>query len=507
MTYPGQGNPNDPANNPQWQQQSGPGQPTPPGQNWQPQQQWQQPQQQWQAGGQPPQGGQYQPTAQFPQQQYQGQGQYQQVPPGGQPGGPQGPQQRKSKRGLIIGLVVALVAVLGGVATWIALSLSGGDSGADSPGEAAHTMLAAMQQGDVVGMMDSLAPAEAAVLSDMVTDYVNELKRIQVLDSSADPEDVSGVTIEETEELVFDDSRAKKINDRLTMAALVDGTLRVSSNFDDVPLAKSFKDAVITPAARAELAKENINQTVDIGEAVKRSGQPLYIATVNVDGKWYPSLFYTAAYYAVQDAGKEWPANPIPAVGADSPNAALMKLIDAIRTKDVQKVIEILPPDEMAVLHDVGQLLVEEAGPPGQAPLPFDVTTLETDEEEVTGGTRLTLRKLEITVQTGSGPQQVGLVKDGDCYTVIQNGRQQGMCADDLGRMIRAELEGMSPQASDAVAQIVQNLYTKSLGVVTVEVDGKHYVSPLRTYSDLGVTMLKAVEPQHVQTLIEVFGR
>src|SRR5690606_9053128 len=189
MTYPGQGGPNDPGNYPQWQQQPPvPGQPTPGQQDWQQQQQ-----QQWQ-------GGPYPQTAQFPQQPYQGQGHYGPFPPGGYPGGR---PPRRRKRGRIVGLVVALIAVAGGVATWLAISLSS-PAGAETPSEAANTMLAAVQQGDVVGMMDSLAPAESAVLSDMVTDYVDEIGRAHVLDSSADPEKLSGVTMEATEELVFD---------------------------------------------------------------------------------------------------------------------------------------------------------------------------------------------------------------------------------------------------------------------------------------------------------------
>jgi len=490
MTYPGQGGPNDPGNYPQWQQQPPvPGQPTPG------QQDWQQQQQQWQ-------GGPYPQTAQFPQQPYQGQGHYGPFPPGGYPGGR---PPRRRKRGLIVGLVVALVAAAGGVATWLAISLSS-PAGAETPSEAANTMLAAVQQGDVVGMMDSLAPAESAVLSDMVTDYVDELKRLEILDSSADPEKLSGVTMEATEELVFDDKRAKKINDHVTMAALTDGTIRFSSDFDQIPLAKKFKDAVIDPQDQAELEAESPSGTLDIGEVVQRGGEPIYIATVNVDGEWYPSLFYTIAYYALQDAGEQWPSSSTPAVGADSPNAAVKKLIEGVRTSDLQKVIEVLPPDEMGVLHDLGPLLIEKAGPP-RPPLPFEVTKLETDEESVSGGTRLTLRELEVVINDDGVTRQISVTKDGDCYTVQADGRSQRLCANDLADRMRADVPSdIPPQAVEPIIEVVQNLFTKSLGVVTVEVDGQHYVSPLRTYGDLGLTVLKSIEPHHVQALLDAIG-
>lgn len=480
MTYPGQGEPG--------------------GQHWQASQpqQWQQPQQQWQ---QPP--GEYPQTAQFPQYQ-----QYQQGPPtGGFPQVGYGPPQppKKPRRGLIIGMVVALVALVGGGATWLALSLSG-SAGAASPGEAADTLMSAVQDGDLIGMMDSLTPAEASVLSDMVADYVEELKRIEVLDPSADGQNLTGIDIEATEEMVFDDGRAKKLNNRVTMAALTDGTLQLSGKFSDVPLAKSFKDAIIPPQEQAEIDQQSPNETLDIGAMVRETGEPIYIATVEVDGEWYPSLFHTIAYYALEYTGDQWPATPTPAVGAATPNEALKALVEAIRTTDIQKVIEIMPPDEMAVLHDLGPLLIEKvnAEPESQRDMPFEVVKLETDEEDVSGGTRLTLRSLEVRVTDGSGPSTIAVTKAGDCYTLTTDGRPQQMCAADLAEQMRQDVpDNIPPQAVEPVIEIVQAFYTESVGVVTTEVDGKHYVSPLRTYSDIGLTLLKSVEPEHMRALIQ----
>ncbi|MGH3434826.1 MAG: flagellar basal body protein FliL [Thermocrispum sp.] len=473
MTYPGQGD----SGGQQWQPQQ------------QPQQQWQQPQQQWQQQWQQP---------------YQ---QWQQGPPtGGFPPVGYGQQpQKKSRRGLVIGLVVALVALVGGGATWLALSLSG-SAGAASPGEAADTLMTAVQDGDVIGMMDSLAPAEASVLSDMVADYVAELKRIEVLDPSADPENLTGIDIEATEELVFDDGRAKKVNDHVTMAALTDGTLQLSGKFSEIPLAKSFKDALIPPRAQAQLDQRSPNETLDIGAMVAKTSQPIYIATVEVDGEWYPSLFHTIAHYALERSGEQWPATATPAVGASSPNEAVNALVEAIRTTDMQRAIELMPPDEMAALHDLGPLLIEKvnAQPESQQDLPFELVKLETDEEEVSGGTRLTLRSLEVRITGGSGPSTMSLAKTGDCYTMTTDGQSQQMCAADLAEQVRQEAGShIPPQAVEPIIEIVQAFYTKSLGVVTTEVDGKHYVSPLRTYSDVGLTLLKSIEPEHIRALIQ----
>jgi hypothetical protein len=483
MTYPGQG---DQSGQP-WQQ---------PEQQWQqrPEQQWQpgypqtgpQPQQQWQQ----PQG--YPQTSQFP---------YGQQQPYAQGVPPQPP--RKSKRGLIIGLVVALVALVGGGVTWLALSL-GGKSGAASPGEAADTLMTSVQEGDLVGAMDSLAPAEAALMSDMISDYVEELKRIEILDSSADPSNVTGLELQSTEDLVWDDSKAKKINDHLTMAALTDGTLQLTGKFSEIPLAQSFKDAVIPPEMQAEMEAQSPNETLDIGAMVQQTGQPIYIATVKVDDEWYPSLFHTIAHYALEDEREQWPSTSTPAVGADSPNAAIKALVEAVRTTDIQKVIEIMPPDEMAVLHDLGPMLIEKvnAEPESQQDMPFELVTLETEESDVSGGTRSTLSKLEVRITDGSGPGTIAVQKSGDCYDVQVDSEMKQFCAAELSEQLQAELGGAPPEVVSMVSKIMGKLMDQGVGVVTTEVDGKHYVSPMRTYSELIMTILRSVDAEDIQTLI-----
>lgn len=424
-------------------------------------------------------------------------GQYQYGPPGGQP-------PKKGKRWLIIGLVVLLLAGVAGGVTWWALTQSG-SGGADTPSEAATQLVAAVKESDVIGMLDSLAPAESEVLSDMANDYTEELKRLEILDSSADPRDVSGVEIVEEKPLVFDESQSQTVNDHLTLAALTAGKIRFNSNFSDLPLAKEFKDAVLTPEIQAEMERANSSETIDIGERVRQTGRPIMIATIKVDGEWYPSLLYTIAHYALQDGDKQWPGTSIAANGAASPNDAIKELVGAIQQSNVRRAIELLPPGEMSVMHDLGPLLEQEIGP--QPALDFQLTKLETEQTEVTGGTRSTLQEVEFTVP-GEGVT-VSVRKNGDCYELSLNGQPDRFCKADLrGPQFQGGLTSqIPPGAAQSITEIVETLYNQSLGIVTTEVDGKHYVSPLRTYSDLGLTILKAVEPRHIQQLLQLVPR
>src|SRR5699024_6243303 len=91
----------------------------------------------------------------------------------------------------------------------------------------------------------------------------------------------------------------------------------ITADPEDVPFTDEFFDA-ITDGEFSKGNAETQTTTVD-AEELQRTGTPIRVATVNVDGDWYPSMMYTIADYALRDAGKSWPDESIPARGADSP--------------------------------------------------------------------------------------------------------------------------------------------------------------------------------------------
>ncbi|WP_232376095.1 flagellar basal body-associated FliL family protein [Amycolatopsis aidingensis] len=470
MTNPGQGGP--------WQPQG-----MPPGQP-----QYGQPQY-----GTPPQGypqGYQQPYHQqpygHPQQPY-----YQQQPP-----------PRKSRRGLVIGLVAALVVALGGGATWFALSQTESvASGAATPTEAARNLAGSLGNGDLVGLLGSLAPAEAALFTDPIEDATGELKRLGVVKPDADPKSLSGMRLQ-AENLAFDEAAQEQVNDHVAITKLTGGTLEVTANLQDVPLAEDFMDAVLSRSERAELEQGPQTRTIDIAEVVRQQGEPVRIATVNVDGEWYPSLLYTIADYALLAERQAWPQQPVPAIGADSPNEAVQQLVLAALDGDLRRVIELLPPDEMAVLHDVGPVLLNaigaEAGPSG-----ITVTRLETETSELNGGTRATVTALELTNERKRST--FSLVREGTCYRVSVDENSDRLCADELATMLERRSDvSLPPAARQAVRNLGLGVFEQGIGVVTTEVDGEHYVSPLRTFNELGMTVLRSLQPEDIQGLIRL---
>lgn len=520
MTYPqdphGQGGhggqqwPGTPAGGwPQQQPQQQPyGQQTPAG-GWQQQGQQGYPQTQ-QFGQQTPAGGwqqQGQPQQQYGQQQ-QGWGQQ----PGQQQGqqfmgsygqqgqpqyGPIPPQQRKRGNGVLVGSLVAVIAlVAAGIGTYF-FAFRGADAGAASPRDAAISLISNLSNNDAVGLFDGLAPAESSVIKDHMQETMEQLKRLDVLKDDAKADQITGVSFT-TENLVFDEAAEEKVNERLTITKLTGGKITVSSDWSQVPLTESFLEKAFPNGV-----PENETETVDIAEEIaKNDNEPIRIATVNVDGEWYPSLFYTIADYALQDEGRSWPTSPIEAKGAGSPEAAVREMADAALRADVQRVIELTPPDEMAALHDVGQYVVEAAG--GEDPTGVEITDLQTRTEDVTGGKRVVLQKIALE----SDGETISIEINGDCVRMEQNGDGEELCGADLSNMIAqfAELDGVD--LSDAQLQAIERValgFMKS-GIVTTEVDGSWYVSPSRSVADLSLGFLRELEAGDLEVLLELGG-
>jgi hypothetical protein len=459
----------------------------------------QQPTGQWpqQPGQQPGQWPQQQPgqwqhqPGQWPQQQPQ-QPYYQQ-----QPGYPPPPPPRKSRRGLIIGLVVALVALVGGGVTWLALAQN--DSGSATPTEAALKLASSVGNGDVVGVLGSLAPAEAALFTDPVQEVTNELKRLNVLDGSADPKSLSGIQIK-TDHLAFDEAAAQQVNDHVTITKLVSGTITLTGDFGKLPLAKQFLDAALPGNAQQQMNQGPQTRTIDIAQEVRRAGEPFRIATVKVNGAWYPSLLYTVADYALRGSGEDWPATSIPAAGAASANDAVKQMVQAALDADVTRVIELLPPDEMSVLHDAGPAIVKALGTEA-TPSGAKILDLQTQSSSANGATRTTLTALRLQDPSGT---VYSVIKAGPCYQMTAEGQSQQLCAEDLARNVRNQVRSSMPAGmSDVLQHLSTGVLQQGVGVITTQVDGRYYVSPIRTVVEQGMTVLRSLQPGDITTLLK----
>lgn len=409
--------------------------------------------------------------------------------------GPPQPPRRRS--GLIAGSLVAVIAlVAAGIATYF-FAFSSAAAGAPTPREAALNLVSALSNNDVVGLFDGLAPAEAAVAKDYLVESLDELKRLGVIKPEAKPEQITGVAFT-AEQLVFDDAAEEKVNDHLSITKLVDGTVTVSSDWNQIPLTEKFlKKAFPDGLPRSE------TRTIDISDEIAKEndGKPIRIATVKVDGEWYPSLFYSIADAALQDEGLQWPAQPIGAAGANSPDEAVKQLVNAAVRADVRRLIELTPPDEMAVLHDAGQLLIDAAEGAGAADA--TISDLQTKVEDVVGGKRVSITKLTVT----EDDETVTVQMDGNCVSITESADTEKFCGADLAELLAEFAEFGGDQLTDAQLGAIERVAVGYLhtGLVTTEVDGKWYVSPARSLGDISTGFLRELRPGDLETLIELF--
>lgn len=486
MTYPGSGGawqPNDPN-----QPGSGqfPAQPGYPQQGYPQQGEYQQPGYQ-QPAGYPAQPGQ-QPTMGYAQ------------PAWGQPGQPGVPGQPPKKRGKgpIIGVIsaVLVIAVAAGVTVFM-LNRGGGstEAGEASPTEAASNLVNTLSQGDVAGVLGSLTPAESALLVDFNAKSTERLKELGVYKQDADPNKLHGAAVE-AKDLKYDEKGAEKVNDHLTITKLIGGTVSLSADVNELPFTEEFMQAAFPNGVGGET---KASEQVDIAQVVRETGEPIRIATINVDGEWYPSLFYTAADYGLLAANTEWPAEPIANNGGADPEDAVKQLVAASMAADLERVIELLPPDEMGALHDAGPALLEAMGSPPAPAEGVEITTLETEVTDAeSGGKKVLLSKLELAIEG----QTMTIRRDGDCYVMEAQGQQQPLCAADAAQEMD---ESMPPEQKQAATNLVSGLMSNT-GVVVTEVDGKWYVSPLRTYTELGLSAISDLTSEDVFALVAMAG-
>jgi hypothetical protein len=147
--------------------------------------------------------------------------------------------------------------------------------------------------------------------------------------------------------------------------------------------------------------------------------------------------------------------------------------------------IELTPPDEMAALHDYGHLLLDDAPAAPTTPW-FTVTKLEFDTKEARNATLLRPKAIAGTADLDGRKATLSIEPaPGDgCYHLTasiegEDPVDQTGCAKD-GFNPGGVPKGMTQAQLDQLKELNQ-----LVGIATVQVDGKWYVSPTRTVGRL----------------------
>lgn len=256
------------------------------------------------------------------------------------------------RRGAKAALAVLGVLGIGAGAAFAVTQLTGGEK-ANTPEEAVETFYRSVERGDFIGLAKTLAPGERDVMLDSMVPLVNELSRLEILQKDFNLEKVSGY------KATLSNYKAKSTVLRPDLAAvtITGGKLNASFNPKDLPFGDFLRDQFGKQIDEAEATSST--SSLELGS----DDSPIIVQKIGK--RWYLSANYSVAEAArnENDAPFAVPAKGagVPAKGASTPEGAVSGMLQAAADLDVRRVIELLPPDEFAALHDYAAEFIPDA--------------------------------------------------------------------------------------------------------------------------------------------------
>jgi hypothetical protein len=384
-------------------------------------------------------------------------------------------------------LVGGALVVGGGVFALTALQGGGG-----SPEDPVKALFQAIDDEDVIGMLESLTAPERDALLDPAQRLAGELRRIGVADDRFDLRGLEGVDFQVTDlEL-----ESTELSDDLAEVRITGGQITATVSPDQLPIGADLRQAV--EDAGGDLSETPQPEITDLAG----SDDPFLVA--RHDGRWGVSLGYTIAESTRRNSDAPLPdfgSSEIDPLGADTPEGAVEGFMAAIDDGDVRGVIGHVDPEEMAALYDYAPLFLPELE--GQVDLPALARQLTINDLQLTaegeGDTRrVTITALDAIFEPVGGDRMVLRFTDG-CWEV----ETAGPSGPDLRRLCAGELP-------EAAAPLLEGLIDPSAlteitsGVEVHEADGEWYVSPARTILGGLVGALGVLSDDAIPALVEL---
>ena len=410
---------------------------------------------------------------------------------------PRAPAPKKRSAGVVIAGVVGGAAIAAGAVFGITRLTSDDNSGgAASPEEAGLALLTALENEDVLGMIDVLLPGERETLREPVTDLTAELQRLEVLSDEADLSAVSGVDIVlETEAARAD---ATNVDDIVNVDITASGSGRVDG--EELPIGDLILDNVDT-----DLSELDSQGSAEEGEDELR----FRLTAVEEDGRWYLSLFHSLAETIRAEASEpvDIPSEGIPPVGGDSPEDAVDAFLAGVETLDVETMIATLNPNEFQALQRYAPTFLDDAQAQlDEAVADSEVSVTIADPEYSVSGSGDT-RSLSIDyfrVDVVAEGETVTTEFEDGCWTATGDGQEVNTC--DLA----GEMPSLDEMFEDAepVRELLATLEEtfadyENPGFIVKQVDGQWYLSPFATGSEQMLAALRALDRDEIDRIIE----
>ena len=347
------------------------------------------------------------------------------------------------------GVALGVIGLIGG-GVFAVQTLAGPSS--NSPSEAVQQMTKAVASGDAIAAMEALAPGERDVLLQSGVPLLEQLKRLDVLKADLDLKSVKGAEISFTGQTYTE----APVRDDIVNVTAKGGTYRLSADTANLPLGGFLRKNLGEDFAKqGRLAQE---QPV--------AGNGATVTTIRSGDRWYVSLLYSAAEQIRTSQGQPVPAlvDRIPANGADTAEGAVRAMLEASAGLDVRRLVEVMPPDEMGVLHDYAPLFLADAEQAAkqardQYSLTFPNLGMKTDGGGDSARVSITKWSADLRLKSLDGPETTAVL-DGDCLTVTLQGDTKKRCGKDAPKLLSdfgvledtAELDDAGAQFSNALS-------------------------------------------------------
>ncbi len=420
---------------------------------------------------------------------------------------PEPPLGNDRTRTWVLGGLITLAIIAIGAVAFATMNAGRSNDGAESPEAAVQKFFDGLSSEDLVASVDAFLPSEADPVISYTASIGTELKRLEVLTDSVDPQAITGINMEFTD-LEF---RTEEIAPGFVRVYVTNGDAFIDIDQAELPLGRLILDN-LPPEARAEFDQDLPP------ESDSMAGEDFYLVAVEEDGGWYLSFWYTVMDAIFSETGYGTPAfgSGLEPVGADSPEAAVEAALSQVLALDLEGLVGLLPPTEMRALYDYMPLVMgdynETVGAFGSF-VTIDLKSLGTSVSSAENGKRVKIESFDIVFSSFFFEVDGAISYDGECFDITIN--DQGGALSGFGGQIPEHINSCDPAIADSLGSglietpdFLGDLGAANTGILVVEEDGRWYVSPTETLGDAMLQGLmvwdKATLQEYIDWLIEV---
>ena len=454
-----------------------------------------------------------------------------------------GEPPKKKRRLALLGVGLGVLGLAGGAA--FAFTQIKGTEKANTPEQAIETFYKSFENGDAIGLAKTLAPGERDVMLDSMVPMLAEMSRLKVLEKDFDPAKIKGYTAK----LTAFKAKSTVVRPDLAHVVVTSGKLSTTFNPNDLP----FGDFVRKLGGDDLKKSKATTQSSDIGS---KADNPFVVQKIGK--RWYLSLNYSIAESARLQADEPYKVPlkgaGVAAKGAASPEAAVSDMMQAMADLNARRIIELLPPDEFAALHDyAGQFIVSADDGVKEvskkyklkvtpklitskiaddrvvvtvADLPFN---LKVDDPELKVRANYAAKTLDASIDTKDGSKGKvtwkNKVLDGSfttsegetvsakyakqCLTITVDGDEKKGCGQEGLAKLFSDISGQEIDTSTLNTDGLgfsskckpTNKGKPTIGFTVIKREGAWYVSPTRTMLDSVTAVMKKLEPKDIDCL------